>query len=342
MSAEEITLGEIVSQFGLELIGDADYAIEGVAPLQSGEPHKISFLANPKFSDYLNSTQAGAVIVEPAFASASHLNLLVHDNPYACFAKIASLYQRSSGSPAGVHATAVVDSAATVDPESSLGAHVVIGAGSKIAAGATLHPGVVVGRDCEVGEGTVLHANVTLYDDVHLGARVTIHSGAVIGADGFGIAWEDGGWIKVPQLGGVRIGDDCEIGANTSIDRGALEHTVLEQDVQLDNQVHIAHNVHIGAHTAMAGCAAAAGSARIGSNCMIAGGAGVLGHLEVADGVTITAMSLVTHSLRQPGTYSSGTALDENRKWRKSAARFKHLDKIARELRYLKKKMESV
>jgi UDP-3-O-[3-hydroxymyristoyl] glucosamine N-acyltransferase len=191
----------------------------------------------------------------------------------------------------------------------------------------------VIGDDCSVGAGCELVARVTLVTRVRLGQRVLVHPGAVLGADGFGIAMDAGRWIKVPQLGGVTVGDDCEIGANTTIDRGALEDTELEADVRLDNQIQIGHNVRIGAHTAMAGCSAVAGSARIGRHCLIGGGAGVLGHLEVCDRVVITAMSLVTHAIREPGEYSSGTPLMDNRSWRKSAARFKQLDRIARHRR---------
>jgi UDP-3-O-[3-hydroxymyristoyl] glucosamine N-acyltransferase len=198
----------------------------------------------------------------------------------------------------------------------------------------------MIGEDCEVGAGSELGARVTLVTRVRLGQRVRIHPGAVLGADGFGLAMDAGRWIKVPQLGGVVIGDDCEIGANTTIDRGALGDTVLEEDVRLDNQIQIGHNVHIGAHTSMAGCSAAAGSAKIGRYCLIGGAAGVLGHLEICDKVTITAMSLVTHSIREPGEYSSGTPLTDNRTWRKNAARFKQLDSLARRLPGVRKEEE--
>jgi UDP-3-O-[3-hydroxymyristoyl] glucosamine N-acyltransferase len=207
---------------------------------------------------------------------------------------------------------------------------VTVGARSIVGSGSVLGPGCVIGDDCVVGDGCELIARVTLVTRVRLGHRVLIHPGAVIGADGFGLAMDSGHWIKVPQLGGVVIGDDCEIGANTTIDRGALDDTVLEEDVRLDNQIQIGHNVRIGAHTAMAGCSAAAGSARIGRYCLIGGAAGVLGHLEICDRVVVTAMSLVTSSITEPGEYSSGTPLTDNRTWRKNAARFKQLDALAR------------
>ncbi len=230
----------------------------------------------------------------------------------------------------GIHPSAVIDATAVVDPGAHVGPLVVVGARSRIAAGAIIGPGCVVGEDCVVGDGSELVARVTLVVRVCLGKRVLVHPGAVLGADGFGIAMDHGQWLKVPQLGGVVVGDDCEIGANTTIDRGALEDTVLEQDVRLDNQIQVGHNVRIGAHTAMAGCSAVAGSATIGRHCLVGGGAGILGHLEVCDRVVVTAMSLVTHSIREPGEYSSGTPLMDNRSWRRSAARFKQLDRIAR------------
>jgi UDP-3-O-[3-hydroxymyristoyl] glucosamine N-acyltransferase len=215
-------------------------------------------------------------------------------------------------------------------------------AGVVIEAGARLGPGCAIGPNCTVGAQSHLAAHVALVTRVTLGKRVLIHAGAVLGADGFGIARDRDGWVKVPQLGGVRVGDDCEIGANTTIDRGALEDTVLEEDVRLDNLIQIAHNVRIGAHSALAGCAAVAGSAVIGRDCLIGGGAGVLGHLEIADGVTITARTLVTHSIREPGVYSSGAPVEENRAWRRNAARMRQLDGMARRIAALEKQIEAL
>jgi UDP-3-O-[3-hydroxymyristoyl] glucosamine N-acyltransferase len=240
-----------------------------------------------------------------------------------------------------VHASAVVGEGARIAASASVGPHCVVDAEAEIGEGAILGPHCIVGRGSVVGAQSRLVARVTLVQDVRLGKRVLIHPGAVIGADGFGIAFAKDHWEKVPQLGGVVVGDDCEIGANTTIDRGALGDTVLEEDVRLDNQIQIAHNVFIGAHTAMAGCAAVAGSARIGRYCLIGGAAGILGHLEVADRVTVTAMSLVTHSLREPGEYSSGTPIQENRHWRRNAARFKHLDDFVRRTGAARKEPES-
>lgn len=323
---------DLASRFSLQLQGEAGVAVDGVATLAQAQAHQLAFLANPRYRAQLRSSRAGIVVMRAEDAAGYAGTALVADDPYVAFARIASLFERDPHVDAGVHASAVIDPGAQIDPSASIGPFVSIGPGSRIGANAVIGPGCVIGTDCVVGAGCRLVARVTLVTRVTLGCRVQVHPGAVIGADGFGLAMEGGHWHKVPQLGGVRIGDDCEIGANTCIDRGALDDTVLEEDVRLDNQIQIGHNVHIGAHTAMAGCSAVAGSARIGRYCLIGGGAGVLGHLEVCDRVVVTAMSLVTRSVREAGEYSSGTPLMDNRSWRKSAARFKQLDAMARRL----------
>ena len=329
MIAPVFAASELAQRFGLELRGE-DRAVHGVGTLSSATAEQLSFLANPRYRGQLGDTAAGVVVLHADEADARTGTALLARDPYVAFAKIAALFERKPVRTAGIHPTAVVDASAQVDPAAHVGPHVSIGARSRIGAGASIGPGCVIGDDCEVGEGCELVARVTLVTRVRLGRRVLVHPGAVLGADGFGIAMDRGHWIKVPQLGGVLVGDDCEIGANTTIDRGALGDTVLEEDVRLDNQIQVGHTVRIGAHTAMAGCSAVAGSASIGRHCLVGGGAGILGHLEVCDRVVITAMSLVTHSIREPGEYSSGTPLMDNRSWRKSAARFKQLDDIAR------------
>ena len=329
MIAPVFAASELAQRFGLELRGE-DRAVHGVGTLSSATAEQLSFLANPRYRGQLGDTAAGVVVLRSDDADARTGTALLARDPYGAFAKIAALFERKPVRTAGIHPTAVVDASAQVDPAAHVGPHVSIGARSRIGAGASIGPGCVIGDDCEIGEGCELVARVTLVTRVRLGRRVLVHPGAVLGADGFGIAMDRGHWIKVPQLGGVLVGDDCEIGANTTIDRGALGDTVLEEDVRLDNQIQVGHNVRIGAHTAMAGCSAVAGSASIGRHCLVGGGAGILGHLEVCDRVVITAMSLVTHSIREPGEYSSGTPLMDNRSWRKSAARFKQLDDIAR------------
>ncbi len=330
METSPITAGALAERFGLTLHGDGSLPVHGVATLAGAGPGQLAFLANPRYRAQLQASRASVVVLGDGDAGAAPNAALVAKDPYTAFARIAALFDPAPAATPGLHPSSVVDPLATIAASASIGPFVTVGARSRIGEGCVVGPGCVIGEDCELGEGCELLARVTLVTRVRLGRRVRIHPGAVLGADGFGLAMDAGRWIKVPQLGGVRVGDDCEIGANTCIDRGALEDTVLEEDVRLDNQIQIGHNVHIGAHTAMAGCSAAAGSARIGRYCLIGGAAGVLGHLEICDKVTITAMSLVTHSIREPGEYSSGTPLTDNRTWRKNAARFKQLDALAR------------
>lgn len=332
MATTAFTLAGIATRFGLELHGDADREIHGVATLGTAGPHDIGFLANPRYRGQLATTAAAAVIMRSEDAIDGGPSHLLARDPYVAFARVATLFERVPAPTPGIHPSAVVAAAARIAPGASIGPHCVIEDGAVVEDGAVLGAHCLVGRDCTVGAQSRLVARVTLVADVTLGRRVLIHPGAVLGADGFGLAFDRDHWIKVPQLGGVRIGDDCEIGANTTIDRGALDDTVLAEDVRLDNQIQIAHNVTIGAHTAIAGCAAVAGSTRIGSYCLIGGSAGIIGHLTIADRVTITAMSLVTHSIREPGEYSSGMPIQESRRWRRNAARFRHLDELARRI----------
>ncbi|MBL0029502.1 MAG: UDP-3-O-(3-hydroxymyristoyl)glucosamine N-acyltransferase [Rhodanobacteraceae bacterium] len=328
-------LADIANRFGLELRGDATAGIVGVNTLAEAGPDQIGFLANPAYRAQLATTRAAAVVLSDKDAHAATGSVLVSRNPYADFARITALFERREPVTPGIHPSAVVAGDAVIDPNAQVAAHCVIGARSRIAAGAVLGPACVIGEDCVIGPEARLVARVTLVVRVRIGARVLIHPGAVLGADGFGLAFDQGAWLKVPQLGGVVVGDDCEIGANTTIDRGALGDTVLEEDVRLDNQIQIGHNVRIGAHTAIAGCAAIAGSTRVGRHCLIAGGAGIIGHLDIADRVTVGAMSLVTHDLREPGEYVSGTPIQPKREWRRNAARFGQLDQLARRVRKL-------
>lgn len=330
MSEFAYPLGALAERFALQLRGDAARTVRGVATLADAGPEQLGFLANPRYRAQLASTRAGVVVLRGGDAAEWSGDCLIADDPYVAFARIAALFERHPAAVPGVHPSAVVATGATVAAGASVGPFCVVEDGAVVEEGAELGPHCIVGRNCRVGAQSRLVARVTLVQDVTLGRRVLIHPGAVLGADGFGLAFQRDHWIKVPQLGGVVVGDDCEIGANTTIDRGALGDTVLEEDVRLDNQIQVAHNVSIGAHSALAGCAAVAGSARIGRYCLIGGGAGILGHLSIADRVTVTAMSLVTHSIREPGEYSSGTPIQPNRLWRRNAARFKHLDEIAR------------
>ncbi len=325
-------LSELAGRFSLGRSGGEDPQISGVGTLECAGAGDLGFLANPLYRRHLAETRASAVIVREADAAASPVPYLIAADPYVAFAKIAALFESRPVSVPGIHPSAVVASDAVVAANASVGPLSSIGARSRIEAGAIVGAGCVVGEDCIVGPDSELLARVTLVARVRLGQRVRVHPGAVIGAEGFGLAMDAGRWLKVPQLGGVVIGDDCEIGANTCIDRGAIEDTVLDEDVRIDNLVQIGHNVHIGAHTAMAGCVAVAGSARIGRYCLIGGAAGVVGHIEIADNVMVTAMTLVTHSIAEPGEYSSGTPIQPSRDWRRNAARFKQLDALARKI----------
>ncbi|MFM6989512.1 MAG: UDP-3-O-(3-hydroxymyristoyl)glucosamine N-acyltransferase [Arenimonas sp.] len=332
-----LTLKALAERFGLPYRGDPGTPVHGIGTLANAGPGQLAFLANGKYAGQLADTKASVVVLSEAEADACPCACLISANPYTSFALISVLFDDGDDLPAGVHPTAVIAASAAVAPGARIGPYTVVGERAVIAAGAQLHAHTHVGTDCVVGEDCVLMPKVTLVKRVRLGRRVRVHSGAVLGADGFGIAFHDGHWTKIAQLGGVAIGDDCEIGVNTTIDRGAIEGTVLENDVRLDNQIQIGHNVRIGAHTAIAGCVAVAGSTRIGRWCLIGGAAGIVGHIEIGDRVTVGAMSLVTHSLREPGEYASGTPIQPKGEWRRNAARFARLDAMARELNTLKK-----
>lgn len=309
-----LTLSDIVDRLGGRLIGSPELRIAGLAPLQSAKPDQISFLSHPKYQNQLSESRAGCVIVSPAFetAAADGRSVIVTDDPYLYFARLTRLWKKSHNVAVGprVHPSAIID------PEAWVADDAVIG------------PLCVIERGAKVGAGTVLKSRVTLSEGCSVGARCVLHSGVVVGADGFGFALHQGQWEKIEQLGAVRIGDDVEIGANTCIDRGALEDTVIENGVKLDNLIQIGHNVHIGAHTAMAGCVGVAGSARIGAHCTVGGGAVVLGHLSLADHVHISAASVVTRSISQPGHYTGMFPLDSNANWEKNAASLKQLSRL--------------
>ena len=335
-----LTLGELAGQIKGELRkGDPDCPVSAVATLQSARPGDISFLANPGYRKYLGDTQASAVILGEDDAVDCPTAVIVSANPYASYARAAALVAPAARALSGVHPAAVVDDGCSVDGTAWIGPHCIVEAGAVIHAGVQLAGGCFIGADSIIGAECRLSANVVICHDVTLGERVHISPGAVIGSDGFGLANEDGRWLNVPQLGGVRVGDDVEIGSNTTIDRGALDDTVLEEGVRLDNQIQIAHNVHIGAHTAIAGCVGISGSASIGKYCMIGGGAGIVGHLEITDHVIITGMTMVTKSITRPGVYSSGVPAQENDAWNKTCARMRQLDKLARKVQALERSL---
>jgi UDP-3-O-[3-hydroxymyristoyl] glucosamine N-acyltransferase len=325
-------LPALAERFGLELQGETSGVVTGVATLERATSSQLSFLANSTYRKFLAQTRAAAVVLRREDAASCPVPCLIAADPYVAFARIAALFEPTHELRPGIHASAVIDDSARVAASASVGPHVSIGPRSVVSEGAVIGAGCVIGEDCLVGAESELLARVTLVTRVRLGERVRVHPGAVLGAEGFGLAMDAGHWIKVPQLGGVSIGDDCEIGANTTIDRGAIDDTVLEEDVRLDNQIQIGHNVRIGAHTAMAGCVAIAGSTRIGRYCLIGGGVGMVGHIDICDKVLVTARSLVTHSITEPGEYSSGTPIQPSREWRRNAARFKHLDELARKI----------
>jgi UDP-3-O-[3-hydroxymyristoyl] glucosamine N-acyltransferase len=332
-----LTLGALAARFGLELVGDPDLVVDGVATLQDARAGTLAFLANPKYRRYLATTAATAVVVDPASAAECPVAALVTKNPYAAYARIAALLYPPRTVAAGVHPSAVVDPGAVVPPSAHVGPQAVVEAGVRLGERAVVGPGCIVAAGVEVGDDTRLVARVTLYPGTRLGRRCLVHAGVVIGADGFGIAQDRDGWVKVPQVGGVRIGDDVEIGANTTIDRGAIDDTVVEDGVKLDNQIQVGHNVRIGAHTAIAGCVGISGSTTIGQRCLIGGAVGIAGHLTIADDVMVGGMTLVSASLTEKGMYSSSIPAMESGGWRRVVARLRHLDELFDRVRRLER-----
>jgi UDP-3-O-[3-hydroxymyristoyl] glucosamine N-acyltransferase len=325
-----ISLAELAQRVGATLQGDAAVLVSRVATLESAGPGAIAFLANRKYRPQLASTRASAVIVTPDMTGDTALPALVDPNPYAIFAKVAAILHPRPGVASGVHPSAVIDPHAKVAPTAAVAALAVVGAGAVVGERASIGAGTVVGAGASIGDDTVLHAHVTVYDHCVVGPRSVLHSGVVIGADGFGMARDAGLWVKIPQVGGVRIADDVEVGANTTIDRGALDDTVIGEGVKLDNQIQVGHNVVIGDHTVIAGCTGISGSVTIGRDCMIGGGVGIVGHLSICDGVTISGFTFVTKSIVKPGTYTSGTPAMPHGEWLRNSAHLRHLDQIVR------------
>lgn len=334
----QIRLGEISERIGAELRGDPDRKISGVGTLKGAAPDEITFLANPRYAPFLPESQAAAIILHPRQADMCNGDAVLSENPYLAFARAAALFDWRTRFEPGISSQAIIHPDASVATEVAISAGVVVEAGAVIESAVTLGPNTVVSRNAIVGNGTRLVGQVHIGEDVRIGKRCLVHPGVVIGADGFGQARDGESWVKVPQLGTVVIGDDVEIGANTTIDRGAIGNTVIGNGVRLDNQIQVAHNVEIGEHTAIAGCTAIAGSAVIGKRCMIAGMVGITGHLEIADDVTVLAFTLVTHSIRTAGTYSGSHPMEEVTRWRRNAARIRQLDDLARRVKELEKK----
>ncbi len=336
------TLSALAELVGAQLVGDGERQIEGVGTLQGASVGQISFLTNSKYRKQLAATQAGAVILREADLDQCPTAALVCSNPHATYARISQCFANEPRHPEGIHPSALVPASCVIGPGVHIGAQVVLGEGVEIGAGSVIEAGCSVGEGSRLGAGCHLFPRVVIYHQCRLGDRVRLHSGVVVGSDGFGFAYDPEGWIKVAQVGGVVIEDDVEVGANTTIDAGAIEPTHIGRGVKLDNQIQIAHNVSIGDHTVIAGCVGIAGSTRIGAHCAIGGGAGILGHLEIVDGTTITATSLVTKSVKAPGVYSSGTPLQPSEQWQKNFARFKQLDEMARRLKQLEQQLAAL
>jgi UDP-3-O-[3-hydroxymyristoyl] glucosamine N-acyltransferase len=331
------TLGEIAATIDAELRGDPAYRITNVASLHNASSGDLTFYANKRYKDDLEATRAGAVMLAEADAPACPTASLITGNPYLAYAKAARFLNPTPKFAPGIHPAAVIEAGADIAAGVFIGANTVIGRNAVVGARTCIGPACVVEADVKIGSHCHIHSRVSLMERVEIGKRVLIHPGVVIGADGYGIANDSGRWLKIPQLGNVIIGDDVEIGANTTIDRGAIENTVIEAGVKIDNQVQIGHNVRVGEHTAIAGAAVVAGSVTIGRRCMIGGASAITGHIEIADDVVLTGMSGVSNSIRQAGVYSSGVPITDNVTWRKNMARFRRLDELARRVSALEK-----
>ena len=341
-SQKHYSLDEIAALLGGEVMGDGTTRVYQVATLAAAQSHHITFLSNPKYRKALEATRAGAIILDRENRDATEIPRIVCDKPYLYFAKLSAMLNPMPQAVPGVDESARIAASAqlaasvSVGPFVSIGQNVRIGEGSVIGAGCAIGDDVVIGADC------YLYPGVAIYHACLLGDRVILHSGVVIGSDGFGLARENDRWLKIPQIGRAVIGNDVEIGANTTVDRGALDDTVIEEGVKLDNQIQIAHNVRIGAYTAMAGCVGVAGSAIIGRHCTVGGGAIILGHLEIADHVDISASSLITKSIREPGTYTSALPFSAHSQWLKNAAHLRHLDAMADKMTKLEKRIQEL
>ncbi|MEY3975427.1 MAG: hypothetical protein RLZZ33_482 [Pseudomonadota bacterium] len=336
-----VTLGDLAVRFGLALRGDPDRPVDHVGTVTGAGPRGIAFLANAKRLDELVGANAAAIIVSAKLVDESPIDCLIAENPHAAFARIATVLHPKAMGPAGIHPSAVVAPDARVDSSAHIGPLVVVGARSVIGARAYIGPGCVVGEDVELAADVRLVARVTVLDRVSIGARSVLDAGVVVGSEGFGNALDEGRWVHVPQVGTVRIGADVEIGANSAIDRGALDDTIIGDGVRIDNLVQVGHNCTIGAHSALAGCAGLAGSSHVGARCRIGGGVGIAGHLRICDDVSITGYSFVTGDIREPGVYSGGIPAESATDWRRIVGRLKRIDGLARRVGELEKNLDS-
>lgn len=336
-----LTLAQIADLLDAELHGDGNIQVTRLGTIQSAGPDALTFLANPRYRSHLESTQAAAVLCHPDQAEFSPVPTLVLKDPYLAYARISQHFDVRPPVPPGVHPSAVVADGVEVPASAHIGPQVVIEEGVSLGEGVVLMAGCFVGVGSQLGNEVRLWPHVTIYHGVTLGARCNVHANSVIGSDGFGFAFKGAGWLRVAQVGGVQVGDDVDIGAGTTIDRGAVEDTIIGRGVIIDNQVQVAHNVVIGEHTALAGQVGIAGSAKIGSYCMLGGAVGISGHIEVCDKVQLSGMTLVTGNITEPGVYASSTPMDKVARWRKNAVRFRHLDDMYQRLRRLEKALLS-
>lgn len=334
-SSGGLPLAQLADYIGARLVGDPDTPITGIATLQDAEIGQLAFLANPKYRKYLITTRASAVILAPDQVAGFSGNALMVDNPYHGYAQLTALFVKAPKPTPGIHPTAFVADSARIAEGVSIGPHVTVEAEATIGERASIGAGCYIGESCSIGSASYIYPNVSIHHGTTIGKRAILHSGVVVGADGFGFAPHQGEWTKIHHLANVVVGDDVELGAGTCVDRGALSDTVIGDGVKMDNMVQIAHGVRIGAHTVIAGCTAVAGSTEVGSHCVIAGGVGIVGHIKIAEKVTITAMTLVTKSIKQPGSYSSGTPMFSTREWRKQAVRFGQLEELRQRLKNL-------
>ena len=335
------TLTRLAEQVGGVVHGDGDCKISAVATLKNACEGQISFLTNQRYKSFLSETRASAVILNASMLDACKVNAIVVDNPHVAYAKIAQLLYPAKGPAVGVHPSAFVDPSANIGEGVGVGPNVVIEANVTVGDNSSIGANSFIGEDCKIGKDVRIDVNVTVHHGTTIGDRSVIFSSAVIGSDGFGYAYDKTGWVKIPQIGNVVIGNDVEIGASTTVDRGAIEDTVIEDGVKLDNQIQVAHNVRIGEHTVMAACGGISGSVVIGKRCMIGGMSGVAGHLKIADDVIVSGMSMVTTSITKAGTYSSALPAEPNTLWRRYVARFKQLDSFAKRLKALEKQVNN-
>ncbi len=331
------TAQQLADFVGATVLGCAEQLVSSIAPIERAKSGELTFIAKKNFLTYLEKSQASVIILQNAPAIKTSATLILAKNPELAYAKIASLFEKRYESFSGIHATAIVDETAKIDSSATIGPYCIIGANVVIGAHTVLHGQVVVSAEVEIGNHCILYSHVTLYPRTKLGHRVNLHSGVILGAEGFGLANDQGKWHKIPQLGRVIIEDDVDIGANTTIDRGAIEDTLIETGVKIDNLVQIGHNCRIGAHTAIAGCVGIAGSTTVGRHCLIGGAASINGHIQICDGTMIAGTAMVTKSIKTPGFYASGTGLQEAKDWKRSLVRFHQLDHLAKRLSRLER-----